>query len=183
LDDPLQGLDSRVAGGTHGLQRQMEGVTCGIGGNGLQEVDKLLAVDEAERPQEHVDPAAAGVNAGRHEVDEVGPHPAVADDHRRPGHHAPAQGLVVAAAGDVDHGKEIFGKSIDRLLTGVEPSALQPVEPVIALAGRKPEFPEGLRPEYNLAVPLVADRLAAARAGAIPGDIMWEIWFGSINKR
>ena len=66
--------------------------------------------------------------------------------------------------------KEIFGKSIDWLLTGEEPPAFQPVQPIIALAGTEPEVPEGLRPEYYLAVPLVEGRIAAGHAGAIPGD-------------
>lgn len=66
--------------------------------------------------------------------------------------------------------KEIFGKSIDWLLTGEEPPAFRPVQPIIALAGTLPEIPEGMQPEYYLAVPLVEGRIAAGYAGAIPGD-------------
>jgi len=66
--------------------------------------------------------------------------------------------------------KEIFGKSIDWLLTGEEAPAFQPVQPIIALAGTQPEIPEGMQPEYYLAVPLVEGRIAAGHAGAIPGD-------------
>ncbi len=71
--------------------------------------------------------------------------------------------------------KEIFGVSIDWLLTGEEPPAFQPVQPIIALAGTQPEVPEGLRPEYYLAVPLVEGRIAAGHAGAIPGDCVHDL--------
>lgn len=66
--------------------------------------------------------------------------------------------------------QKLFGKSIDWLLTGKDAPAFQAVQPVIALAGTQPEVPEGLRPEYYLAVPLVEGRIAAGHAGAIPGD-------------
>jgi phage repressor protein C with HTH and peptisase S24 domain len=71
--------------------------------------------------------------------------------------------------------KEIFGKSIDWLLTGEEPPSFQPVQPIIALAGTQPEVPEGLRPEFYLAVPLVEGRIAAGHAGAIPGDYVEDL--------
>ncbi|MBW1992605.1 MAG: LexA family transcriptional regulator, partial [Deltaproteobacteria bacterium] len=66
--------------------------------------------------------------------------------------------------------KEVFGVSIDWLLTGEEPPDFQTVQPIITLAGTQPELPEGLRPEYYLAVPLVEGPIAAGYAGAIPGD-------------
>lgn len=73
--------------------------------------------------------------------------------------------------------KEAFGVSIDWLLNGEEPPDFQTVQPIITLAGTQPELPEGLRPEYYLAVPLVEGHIAAGYAGAIPGnyveDLAW----------
>ena len=71
--------------------------------------------------------------------------------------------------------QEIFGKSIDWLLTGEEPRAFHPAQPIIALAGTEPEVPDGLRPEYYLAVPLVEGRIAAGHSGAIPGDYVEDL--------
>jgi phage repressor protein C with HTH and peptisase S24 domain len=71
--------------------------------------------------------------------------------------------------------QEIFGKSVDWLLTGEEPRAFHPAQPIIALAGTEPEVPDGLRPEYYLAVPLVEARIAAGHAGAIPRDYVEDL--------
>ena len=71
--------------------------------------------------------------------------------------------------------KEIFGKSIDWLLTGEESPAFRPVQPIISLAGTLPEIPDGMQPEYYLAVPLVEGRIAAGHSGAIPGDYVEDL--------
>ena len=71
--------------------------------------------------------------------------------------------------------QEIFGKSIDWLLTGEEPRAFHPAQPIIALAGTEPEVPDGLRPEYYLAVPMVEGRIAAGYSGAIPRDYVEDL--------
>jgi phage repressor protein C with HTH and peptisase S24 domain len=73
--------------------------------------------------------------------------------------------------------KDVFGISIGWLLTGEEPPAFQPhaIQPIITLAGTQPEVPEGVRPEYYLAVPLVEGRIAAGHAGAIPGDYVQDL--------
>jgi phage repressor protein C with HTH and peptisase S24 domain len=66
--------------------------------------------------------------------------------------------------------REIFGKSIDWLLTGEEPPAFQPLQPIITVLGQEPDMPSGVRAENYFAVPLVDGRIAAGYAGAIPGD-------------
>jgi len=71
--------------------------------------------------------------------------------------------------------KEVFGTSIDWLLTGQEPKDFQSIQPIITLAGTQPEIPEGLHPEYYLAVPLVEGRIAAGYTGAIPGDYVEDL--------
>lgn len=73
--------------------------------------------------------------------------------------------------------KQLFGKSIDSLLTGEEAPPCQPLQPIITLLGEYPEVPNGLRPEHYSAVPLVEGPIAAGYSGAIPGDYVSDmVW-------
>ncbi len=65
---------------------------------------------------------------------------------------------------------EKYNKSLDWLLTGEASPAIEPVQPLITIAGTKPEIPEDIRVEDYLAVPLVAGLVGAGYEGAVPWD-------------
>ena len=71
--------------------------------------------------------------------------------------------------------KELFGKSIDWLLTGEEAPWFSTLQPIITLVGAEPEIPEGVRSENYYAVPLVEGPIAAGYAGLIPGDYVSDL--------
>jgi len=71
--------------------------------------------------------------------------------------------------------KELFGKSIDWLLTGEEAPGFQPMQPIITLVGAEPEIPAEVRSENYYAVPLVEGPIAAGYAGLIPGDYVSDL--------
>ena len=106
LDLLLQRVHDLTAVLTHRVQRQLEGIGRGVGCDGAEQLRQLFARDEREAAGEQIDAAAAGLEARRHQVDQIGVHQPVAGDHRAAAEDAATLPQMRGRVGDVDQAVE-----------------------------------------------------------------------------